>query len=59
MSDRREDAGRSLLLTAISYPLLVIGLIFLLVGPELAGATMTACGTFLIGVNEVCHRLGR
>lgn len=59
MSDRSGETGRSILLTALSYPLFVVGLVLLFVGPSFAGAVLTACGSFLIGVNEICYVLRR
>ncbi|EWS81744.1 hypothetical protein BF93_15410 [Brachybacterium phenoliresistens] len=57
MSTAREGFGRSLLLTAISYPLFALGLVILFAGPEVAGAVLTACGTFLIATTEVCYSI--
>lgn len=59
MSDRGGEVGRSILLTALSYPLFVVGLVLLFVGPSFVGAVLTVCGTFLVGVNEICYVLRR
>ena len=52
-------AGRSLLLIVLSYPLLLAGLGCLATGITGAGATLTACAVFLIGVTELCVSLSR
>lgn len=51
------NPGRSILLTALSYPLLVIGLLILFLGSQTAGAVLTASGVFLIGINELCFHI--
>ena len=54
-----ESARRSVLLTGLSYPLLVAGIILLLTGVTVAGAVLLASGVFLIGVNEICLYIAR
>jgi K+-transporting ATPase c subunit len=51
--------SRSILLTALSYPLLVVGLLVLFLGSQAAGAVLTASGVFLIGINELCFAIAR
>ena len=54
-----ESARRSVLLTGLSYPLLVAGIILLLTGVTVADAVLLASGVFLIGVNEICLYIAR
>ena len=49
-----ESARRSVLLTGISYPLLVVGVFLLFTEITAAGAVSFASGIFLTGVNELC-----
>jgi hypothetical protein len=50
----QEPARRSLLLTALSYPLVVAGIILLVLAIEVPGAALLGSGAFLIGINELC-----
>ena len=50
----QEPARRSLLLTALSYPLVVAGIILLILAVEVPGAALLGSGVFLIGINELC-----
>ena len=50
----QEPARRSLLLTALSYPLVVAGIILLVLAIEVPGAALLGSGVFLIGINELC-----
>ncbi|MGO2862750.1 MAG: hypothetical protein ACTIC1_16445 [Brevibacterium sp.] len=54
-----ETARRSILLTGLSYPLLVAGILLLVFGIAVARAVLLASGIFLIGVNEICLYIGR
>lgn len=54
-----EPARRSVLLTGLSYPLLVAGIILLFTGVTAAGTVLLASGIFLIGVNELCLYIAR
>ena len=50
----QASARRSLLLTALSYPLVVAGIILLILAVEVPGAALLGSGVFLIGINELC-----
>lgn len=54
-----EPARRSVLLTGLSYPLSVAGIVLLFIGVTVAGAVLLASGIFLIGVNELCLYIAR
>ncbi|MFE1082762.1 MULTISPECIES: hypothetical protein [Brevibacterium] len=50
----QEPARRSLLLTALSYLLVVAGISLLILAYEVPGAALLGSGVFLIGINELC-----
>lgn len=54
-----ETARRSVLLTGISYPLLIVGVLLFVTEITVAGAVSFASGIFLIGVNELCLYIAR
>lgn len=54
-----EPARRSVLLTGISFPLLIAGALLLFTGITVAGAVLFGSGIFLIGVNELCLYIAR
>lgn len=54
-----EPVRRSVLLTGLSYPLLIAGALLLFTGITVAGAVLLASGIFLIGVNELCLYIAR
>jgi hypothetical protein len=54
-----EPARRSVLLTALSYPLLAAGITLLFVDIAVAGTALLASGVFLIGINELCLYIAR
>lgn len=54
-----EPARRSILLTGLSYPLSVAGIVLLFIGGTVAGAVLLVSGIFLIGVNELCLYIAR
>lgn len=53
MNDARGQARRSVLLTGLSYPLLVIGLVLLFTAITVPGAVLATSGVFLIEINEL------
>ena len=55
----QEPARRSLLLTALSYQLVVAGIILLILAVEVPGAALLGSGVFLIGINELCLYIAR
>ncbi|SMX67540.1 hypothetical protein BAURA63_00515 [Brevibacterium aurantiacum] len=55
----QESAHRSILLTSLSYPLFVAGLVLLFVSNTIPGAVMLSSGVFLIGINELCLYIAR
>jgi membrane-bound ClpP family serine protease len=50
----QESAQRSILLTGLSYPLVIVGAILLFMSITIPGAVLLGSGVFLIGVNELC-----
>lgn len=59
MSDVREQARRSVLLTGLSYPLFIVGIVLLFTEMTVPGAVLLGCGVFLIGINELCVYVAR
>ncbi|SMX97474.1 MULTISPECIES: hypothetical protein [unclassified Brevibacterium] len=55
----REEARRSLLLTGLSYPLFIAGIILLFTAITVPGAVLLGSGVFLIGINELCVYIAR
>ncbi|MGO3021675.1 MAG: hypothetical protein ACTIIH_00360 [Brevibacterium sp.] len=55
----QEPVRRSLLLTALSYPLVVAGIFLLVLAIEAPGAALLGSGVFLIGINELCLYIAR
>lgn len=55
----QESAHRSILLTSLSYPLFVAGLVLLFVSNTIPGAVLLSSGVFLIGVNELCFCIAK
>lgn len=59
MSDVREQAHRSVLLTGLSYPLFIAGILLLFTAVTVPGAVLLSSGVFLIGINELCVCIAR
>ena len=59
MSDVREQARRSVLLTGLSYPLFIAGILLLFTAVTVPGAVLLSSGVFLIGINELCVYIAR
>lgn len=55
----QESAHRSILLTSLSYPLFVAGLVLLFVSNTIPGTVLLSSGVFLIGVNELCFYIAK
>ncbi len=55
----QEPAHRSILLTSVSYPLFVSGVVLLFVSITIPGAVLLGSGVFLIGVNELCFYIAK
>ena len=59
MSDMRRQARRSVLLTGLSYPLFIAGIVLLFTAMNVPGAVLLGSGVFLIGINELCLYIAR
>ncbi|MGO1182836.1 MAG: hypothetical protein ACTHZ5_02490 [Micrococcaceae bacterium] len=57
--NRSDLSKRSILLTALSYPLFLGGVVLLFSGGGVEAGLIMFSGVFLIGVNEICFYIDK